>query len=227
MFLILLKISFNPLFKKRWIFASLASPNRIQPCCWLLLSRFSRIRLCETPQTAAHQAVRPWDSPGKNTGVGCHFLLQCMKAKSESEVAQSCPTPSNLMDCSLPGPSVHGIFQARVLEWVAIAFSDPALRDVQRFYHHLLQLLLGKVIRIRLPFPLCREGYFQQCLSYKSQDSPSLSLLVSRNTRPAGEDWVGCQWVSKSQPTMETIPLQADVSLLLAFCTWVKGQAKL
>ena len=135
---------------------------------------------------------RPWDSPGKNTGVGCHFLLQCMKAKSESEVAQSCPTPSNLMDCSLPGPSVHGIFQARVLEWVAIAFSDPALRDVQRFYHHLLQLLLGKVIRIRLPFPLCREGYFQQCLSYKSQDSPSLSLLVSRNTRPAGEDWVGC-----------------------------------
>ena len=66
---------------------------------------------------------RPWDSPGKNTGVGCHVLLQCMKVKSESEVAQSCPTPSNLMDCSLPGSSVHGIFQARVLEWGAIAFS--------------------------------------------------------------------------------------------------------
>ena len=59
----------------------------------------------------------PWDSPGKNTGVGCHFLLQCMKVKSESEVAQSCPTPSNPMDCSPPGSSVHGIFQARVLEW--------------------------------------------------------------------------------------------------------------
>ena len=72
---------------------------------------------------AAHQALHPWDSPGKNTGVGCHFLLQCMKVKSESEVAQSCLTPSNPMDCSLPGPSVHGIFQARVLEWVAIAFS--------------------------------------------------------------------------------------------------------
>ena len=57
---------------------------------------------------------RPWDSPGKNTGVGCHFLLQCMKVKSESEVAQSCPTLRNPMDCSLPGPSVHGIFQARV-----------------------------------------------------------------------------------------------------------------
>ena len=63
----------------------------------------------------------PWDSPGKNTGVGCHFLLQCMKVKSESEVAQSCPTFSNPMDCSLPGSSIHGIFQARVLEWVAIA----------------------------------------------------------------------------------------------------------
>ena len=67
---------------------------------------------------------RPWDSPGKNTGVGCHFLLQCMKAKSEREVAQLCPTLSNPMDCSLPGFSVHGIFQVRVLEWVAIAFSD-------------------------------------------------------------------------------------------------------
>ena len=66
---------------------------------------------------------RPRDSPGKNTGVGCHFLLQCMKTKSESEVAQSCPTLSDLMDRSLPGSSVHGIFQARVLEWGAIAFS--------------------------------------------------------------------------------------------------------
>ena len=66
---------------------------------------------------------RPWDSPGKNTGVGCHFLLQCMKVKSKSEVAQSCPTLSDPMDCGLPGSSVHGIFQARVLEWVASAFS--------------------------------------------------------------------------------------------------------
>ena len=67
---------------------------------------------------------RPWDSPGKNTGVGCHFLLQCMKVKSESEVAQSCPTLSDPMDCSLQGSSVHGIFQARVLEWGAITFSE-------------------------------------------------------------------------------------------------------
>ena len=66
---------------------------------------------------------RPWDSPGKNTGVGCHFLLQCRKVKSESEVAQSRLTLSDPMDCSPPGSSVHGIFQARALEWGAIAFS--------------------------------------------------------------------------------------------------------
>ena len=65
----------------------------------------------------------PWDSPGKNTGVGCHFLLQCMKVENESEVAQSCLTLSDPMDCSLPGSSARGIFQATVLEWGAIAFS--------------------------------------------------------------------------------------------------------
>ena len=65
----------------------------------------------------------PWDSPGKNTGVGCHFLLQCMKVKSEREVAQSCLTLSDPMDCGPPGSSVHGIFQASVLKWGATAFS--------------------------------------------------------------------------------------------------------
>ena len=71
----------------------------------------------------------PWDSPGKNTGVGCHFLLQCVKVKSQSEVAQLCLTLSDPMDCSLLGSSIHGVFQARVLEWGAIAFSeyDPSL----------------------------------------------------------------------------------------------------
>ena len=73
----------------------------------------------------------PWDSPGKNTGVGCHFLLQCMKVKSESEVAQLCLTPSDPMDCSPPGSSVHGIFQARVLEWSAIAFSGDSAKKSQ------------------------------------------------------------------------------------------------
>ena len=72
---------------------------------------------------------RPWDSPGKNTGVGCHFFLQCMKVKSESEVAWSCPTLSDPMDCSLPGSSIPGIFQTRVLEWGAIAFSVESARQ--------------------------------------------------------------------------------------------------
>ena len=73
----------------------------------------------------------PWGSPGKNTGVDCHFLLQCMKVKSESEITQSCPTLSDPMDYSPPGSSVHGIFQARVLEWGAIAFSMSHLSLTQ------------------------------------------------------------------------------------------------
>ena len=74
---------------------------------------------------------RPRDSPGKNTGVGCHFLLPCMKVKSEREVTQSCPTLCDPMDCSLPGSSVHGIFQARVLEQGAITFSELSLQKME------------------------------------------------------------------------------------------------
>ena len=81
---------------------------------------------------------RPWDSPGKNTGVGCHFLLQYMKVKSEREVTQSCPTLSDPMDCSLPGSSIHGIFLARVLELGAIAFS--------LYLATLLNLLISSVL---------------------------------------------------------------------------------
>ena len=89
---------------------------------------------------------RPQESLSKNTGVGCHFLLQCMKLKSESEVAQSRPTPSDHMDCSPPGSSIHGIFQARVLEWVAIPFSRgssqpkdpiPGLLHCRQILYHL------------------------------------------------------------------------------------------
>ena len=80
---------------------------------------------------AAHRLLHPWDSPGKNTGVGCHFLLQCMKVKSESEVTQLCLTLSNPMDCSLPGSSVHGILQARIPERVTISFSTSMSRRSQ------------------------------------------------------------------------------------------------
>ena len=74
----------------------------------------------------------PWDSPGKNTGMGCHCLLQCIKVNSESEVTQSCLTLSDPMDCSPLDPSIHGIFQARVLEWGAIAFSR--MKGLERYY---------------------------------------------------------------------------------------------
>ena len=93
----------------------------------LLLLLLSRLPHRQQPA----RLPRLWDSPGKNTGEGCHFLLQSMKVKSESEVTQSSPTLSDPMDCSLPGSSVHGIFQARVLEWGAIAFSNNVSRPYQ------------------------------------------------------------------------------------------------
>ena len=89
-----------------------AAAKSLQSCPTLWPHRWQPTRLSHS-----------WDSPGKNTGVGFHFLLQCMKVKGESEVAQSCLTLSDPMDCSLPGSSIHGIFQARILEWGAIAFS--------------------------------------------------------------------------------------------------------
>ena len=97
----------------------------------LLLSHFSHVRLCDLtdPIDQPTRLLHPWDSPGKNIGVGGHFLLQGMKVKIESEVAQSCPTLCDPMDCSLPGSSIHGVFQARVLEWGAIAFSNNQPRQ--------------------------------------------------------------------------------------------------
>ena len=92
----------------------------LQCCCYVASVVSDSLRPQRRQPT---RLPHPWDSPGKNNGVGCHFLLQCMKGKSESEVAQSCLTPSDPMDCSLPGSSVHGIFQARALEWDATAFS--------------------------------------------------------------------------------------------------------
>ena len=107
------KINAEVMLKNFFLFLNLsASAKSLQSCPTLRPHRWQLTRL-----------LCPWDSPGKNTGLGCHFHLQCMKVKSESEVAQSCPTLSDPMDCSLPGSSVHGIFQARVLEWGAIALS--------------------------------------------------------------------------------------------------------
>ena len=81
--------------------------------------------LCDPTDGSTPGSPVPGILQARKTGVGCHFLLQCMRVKRESEVAQSCPTPSDSMDCSPPGSSIHGMFQARVLEWGAIAFSEP------------------------------------------------------------------------------------------------------
>ena len=100
----------------------------------------------------------PWDSPGKNTVLGCHFLLQCVKVKSESEVAQPCPTLSNPMDCRPPGSSVHGIFQARVLEWGAIAFSYRTLNMAEHLkveYTHNINIYTSTHMYVHAHMPIC------------------------------------------------------------------------
>ena len=94
----------------------------------LLLSHFSLVRLCATPETAAHQAPPSLGFSRREHWSGLPFP----SPMRESEVAQSCPTLSDPMDCSPPGSSIHGIFQARVLEWGAIAFSNDKTRQNQR-----------------------------------------------------------------------------------------------
>ena len=112
---------------------------------------------------------RPWDSPGKNTGVGFHFLLQCMKVKSASEVAQSSLTLSDPMDCSLPGSSVHGIFHARVLEWLTSAFSvkwlQPLYITLQEFLISTsLQFSVNPQIPLLYQYPkACEYTYAHAC----------------------------------------------------------------
>ena len=113
-----------PVELRLYLYVFVSLPTLHSLLLLLLLSRFSRVRLCATPWMAAHQAPPSLGFSRQEHWSGCHFLLQCMKVKSESEVAKSCLTLSNPMDCSLPGSSIHGIFQARVLEWGAIAFSD-------------------------------------------------------------------------------------------------------
>ena len=103
------------------------------PRLLLLLSRFSPVRLCATPQTAAHQAPLSLGFSRQEHWSGLPFPSPCMKVKSENEVARSCQTLSDPMDCSLPGSSIHGIFQTRVLEWGAIAFSVGGQRVVDKF----------------------------------------------------------------------------------------------
>ena len=101
---------------------------------------------------------RPWDSPGKNTGVGCHFLLQCMKVKSESEVTQSCLTLRDPMGCTLPASSIHGIFQAKLLEWGAIALSDIYIHMYTNIYILFQILFLYMLLKNTKYRSLCYTG---------------------------------------------------------------------
>ena len=151
----------------------------------------------------------PWDSPGKNTGVGCHFLLQCMKVKSESEVAQSCPTLSDPTDCSLPGSSAHGIFQARVLEWVAIAFSKWLLSSSIQIYSDLFHhsILLQMKVFFQL-FP-----YFPQLFS-------SNTTWTSCNIICAiiSVVWMLCSVIMESKRMVFHSPIQNSVVDTLSRC---------
>ena len=119
----------------------------------------------------------PWDSPGKNTGVGCHFLLQCMKMKSESEVTPSCPTLWDPMDCSLPCSSAHRIFQARVLEWVATAFSVRSYEPCEN-----LILVPGE----RKWKSLCHLRLFATPWSIQSGNSPGQNTAMGSRFLPQG-----------------------------------------
>ena len=141
----------------------------------LLLSRLSRVQLCVTPRRPPTRLPRPEDSLGNNTGVGCHFLLQCMKVKSESEVTQSCLTLSDPTDCSPPGSSVHGVFQARVLEWGAIAFSNYDSSDSQ-MPHHLNSDAYE--CNSHCPYPLSTETLPRQLAWHNQQAKTSLSLIL-------------------------------------------------
>ena len=146
---------------------------------------------------------RPWDSPGKNSGVGCHFFLQCRKGKSESEVAQSCPTLCDPMDCSLPGSSIHGVFQARVLEWGAIAFSAV--------WKHCLPILslprsiLTCIVRIYI-FSVCTK-------SRRRQWHPTPVLLPGKSH--GRRSLVGCSpWGREESDTTEQLQFHFSLSCI-------------
>ena len=130
-------------------------------CCYVTSVMSNSVR----PQSwQPTRFPRPWDSPGKNTGVACHFLLQCMKVKSESEVTQSCLTPSDPMGCSLPGSSVHGIFQG--VNSLIMQQKQADLGYTQGLFFFFFSLLLGPTVKNKIhahPPPLHLASYVSVC----------------------------------------------------------------
>ena len=169
----------------------------------------------------------PWDSPGKNTGVGCHFLLQCRKVKSESKVAQSCPTLSDPMDCGPPGSSVHGIFQARVLEWGAIAFSDAKGTLIPWFVPTHDSFRFFETIA---PNSVFCKNLWLSIQSYWLKHHQQLSFPVSRPsifftvkcTLPSCYSWFCHHFCQKQHlspgPCSSAVPLQNNVCSSLKIC---------
>ena len=155
---------------------------------------------------------RPWDYTGKNTGVGCQFLLQCMKVKSESEVAQSCPTLSDPMDCSLPGSYIHGSFQGRVLEWVAIAFSIcnveyctiALISHGSKVMLKILQARLQQYVNCELPeFKLDLEKAEEPEIKLPTSVGSSKKQESSRKTSISALSTMPRLWLCGSQQTVE------------------------
>ena len=154
----------------------------------------------------------PWDSPGKNTGVGCHFLLQCMKAKSENEVAQSCPTLSDPMECSPPGSSVHGIFQARVLEWGATAFSSPPPGVLPNSGIKFMSVYVSCIGRWVLD-QLCHLGSLVSLGPCKHWDAGLHSGRVSRDSAPLSEPpFLHCSFHTIQLHSFQHLPTRSTPS---------------
>ena len=161
----------------------------------------------------------PWDSPGKNTGVGFHFPLQCMKVKSESEVTQSCPTLSDPMDCSLPGSSVHGIFQARVLEWVPLPSLSPDIRSLK--LTELTRTLVGALgTSLLLLWKHCYASVFKDIPSWRLWSTLSLELRMKergggRNSRKDSTPSTGKIQLPLSPGALTTLGLLSAVAIFL------------
>ena len=179
----------------------------------------SRVWLLATPWTVAYQAPLPWDSPGKNTGVGCHFSPQCRKVKSESEVAQPCPTPSDPTDCNLPGSSVHGIFQARVPEWGAIAFSTKKGNANEcSDYHTIAHIshasnVMFKILQARL----------QQYVNQELQ----VVQAGFRNGRGTGDQIANIRWIIEKVREFQKHIYFAPLTTLKSLTVWITTNWKI